>query len=259
MDTGALVDEALKRLTASNLVTAVRGVRLAESHGVETVLVTVSSDIPLGIRESLAQVLDGLPCDWVEVSPRGVVHGMTGLKDERSWRIGTQAEVDWIQNNTRGGRAITSAIPPVFEAYATVAIPDNDADRRRADSVLVRVLAEESADQPWWLGYLETGAHDVVFDHAPKVTLYSNWSYVLVEAGPQQADTWRDDDPWRGRLPDLIFPADRSWLVSMLWDDDWRCVGGRTTLIGAVLADPLLDSRSVNTEQDATPPGHIAR
>ena len=29
-----------------------------------------------------------------------------------------------------------------------------------------------SAGQPWWLGYLDTGADDIVFPDAPKVTLY---------------------------------------------------------------------------------------
>jgi hypothetical protein len=44
----------------------------------------------------------------------------------------------------------------------------------------------------------------------------------------------------------------------MLWDDDWRCLGGPSPLIGAVLAEPTLGARSVTIDQDATPPGHIA-
>ena len=50
---------------------------------------------------------------------------------------------------------------------------------------------EQSAGQPWWLGQIDTGADDIVFPDAPKVTLYSEWHYVLVEAGPEQAATWR--------------------------------------------------------------------
>jgi hypothetical protein len=74
------------------------------------------------------------------------------------------------------------------------------------------LIEQTAADQPWWLGYLDTGSHDVVFNNAPKVTLYAGWQYVLVEAGPKQADTWRTGHPRssRGTLPDLIFPADRS-------------------------------------------------
>jgi hypothetical protein len=219
--TRGAVGEALERLSASNLLTAVLGVRSAERDGVETVLVSVASNASALTRLLIVQVLGGLPYECVdEIRPaRGVVHGLMGVKDNQTWRIGTQSEVAWIQDNISGGLAITSAIPPLFDAYATVVIPDDDAKRQANESVLLQLLAQQPAHQPWWLGYLDTGAHDLVFDHAPPVTLYSGWNYVLVEAGPTQAGTWRDDDPWRGRLPDLIYPADRSWLVSMLWDD----------------------------------------
>jgi hypothetical protein len=45
-------------------------------------------------------------------------------KDGRSWQIGTIREVDWIVNRTTDGVSITSAIPPVFEAYAAFYEPD---------------------------------------------------------------------------------------------------------------------------------------
>ena len=38
------------------------------------------------------------------------------VRDGRSWRIGGDGEVAWIRENTQFGVAITSAIPPVFEA-----------------------------------------------------------------------------------------------------------------------------------------------
>ena len=89
-------------------------------------------------------------------------------------------------------------------------------------------------------------------------TLYAGWDYVLVEAGPKQAATWRTGHPRspHGNLPDLIFPADRSWLVSALWDDTSTCVGGPRHLIDALAADILVQSRSVQLDEDATPPGH---
>lgn len=73
-----------------------------------------------------------------------------------------------------------------------------------------------------------------------------------------QAVTWRTGHPRspHGTLPDLIFPADRSWLVSALWDDTWTCVGGPRHLIDALAADILVQSRSVQLDEDATPPGH---
>lgn len=51
-------------------------------------------------------------------------------------------------------------------------------------------LAMCSGDRRWWTGYLDIGS-DIVFWHAPKVTLYHGWRYVLVLAGPDQVATWR--------------------------------------------------------------------
>jgi hypothetical protein len=48
---------------------------------------------------------------------------------------------------------------------------------------VLALLSEQSPGQRWWLGYLDTGADDVVLPGAPTVTLYSGWQYVLVEAG----------------------------------------------------------------------------
>jgi hypothetical protein len=96
---------------------------------------------------------------------------------------------------------------------------------------------------------------------APKVRLYSDWPYVVIQVGPDQAATWRRDadiTPWHSGLPELLFPADRSWLVSTLWDDDWRCVGGPTALVTALLRHPELETRPVGLGEDATPPGHEA-
>jgi hypothetical protein len=181
-------------------------------------------------------------------------------RDGRSWRIGTDADIAWIANGTSTGRTITAAIPPVFEAYATAVLPYGE-EQGRHDRAVLALLTEQSAREPWWLGYLDTGADDIVFPDVPKVTLYSGWHYVLVEAGPKQAATWRRDDPgafWPGTLPNLMFPADHSWLVSTLWDDDWSCIGGPARLMGRFLRHPDLRARSVALGQDATPPGHQA-
>lgn len=60
--------------------------------------------------------------------------------------------------------------------------------------------------------------------------------YVLVEAGPEQAGVWRDQEHWKNPLPDLIFPADRSWLFWTLWDD-WTCIDGSQRLVDAFLSE----------------------
>jgi hypothetical protein len=181
-------------------------------------------------------------------------------KDGREWRIGTDADVAWIQEPTAPGLSITSAIPPVFAAYATIVVPDKDEGRSEHAHLVLRLLSEQSGDQPWWLGYLDTGSDDVVFPDAPRVTLYANWEYVLVQAGPGEAARWRHDlRSWRAPGPDLVFPADRSWLLSWLWDDDWRCLGGPTALVDRFLDQPQLLVRRVGLGEDATPPGHVAR
>ena len=181
-------------------------------------------------------------------------------RDDRTWRIGTDAEVAWIDSGTTRGLTISAAIPPVFEAYATVVIPDTAERWDSHDRAMLALLSEQS-DQPWWLGYLETGADDTVFPDAPKVTLYPGWHYVLVEAGPEQAATWRRRGLasfWTRSLPDLMFPADRSWLVSRLWDDDWTCIGGTAALMRRFVSHPVLEARLVALGEDATPPGHQA-
>jgi hypothetical protein len=192
------------------------------------------------------------------------------FKDGRQWRIGTAADVAWIANATVVGKTITAAIPLVFDAYATFYAFDDPA---HADSVgmgeapliadleraVVGHLVDFSGDQPWWLGYLDTGATEVVFPYAPMVSLYSHADYVLVEAGAEQALTWRVGhmrSPKYGVLPDLFFPADRAWLVSALWDDTWTCVGGPTELIDRLRLDPRIQARPVRLGEDATPPGH---
>jgi hypothetical protein len=181
------------------------------------------------------------------------------VRDGRAWRVGTESQVAWIAAGTSVSRTIAAAIPPIFDAYATVVVPDGDQQRRKRDLAVSALLSEHSADQPWWLGYLDTGADDIVFAGAPMVTLYTGWRYVLVEAGPLQAATWRGNDPVSyGILPNLMFPADRSWLVSTLWDDDWSCIGGPAALVRRFLHHPDLQATQVMPGEDATPPGHQA-
>ncbi len=184
------------------------------------------------------------------------------FRDGSGWHIGTDADVAWIANGTSVSRTITAAIPPVFQAYATVVLPPGGQGQDKHDRAMLAVLSDQSAGQPWWLGYLDTGADDIVFPDAVQVTLYAGWHYVLVQAGPEQAGTWRRSGPWsfwKGALPNLMFPADRSWLVSTLWDDDWSCIGGPDGLVASLLQHPDLEARPVSIDQDATPPGHQAQ
>ncbi|MGC4784564.1 hypothetical protein ACLQ3A_23375 [Micromonospora zamorensis] len=176
-------------------------------------------------------------------------------KDGRNWRIGTASDVAWLAGHTTQGLAITTAIPEVFDAYATFHPPEGVGVDAHEQAV-VRELAARTPEQPWWLGYLDTGAHDVVFPRAPRVSLYWGWPYVLVEAGPEQALTWRTGHMrGDGPLPDLFFPADHSWLVSALWDDTWTDVGGSAAVIAGLQRNPLVSARRVRPDEDACPPG----
>ena len=129
-------------------------------------------------------------------------------KDGRSCRIGTADDVAWIAGHTIDGLTVTNAIPPRFDAYATFYQPEGT-DITLHERTVVDILKAHTTPQPWWLGYLDTGAHDVVFNTVPKVTLYWGWRYVLVEAGPEQALTWRTGHMrggLLGGLPDLSSP-----------------------------------------------------
>lgn len=185
------------------------------------------------------------------------------VRDGTSWPLGTADDVEWIAAATTVGRTITSAIPPTFDAYATIILPFGGEGQERRDEAVLSVLREHSTGGSWWLGYLDTGADDVVFPDAPRVILYTGWPYVLVQAGPEQAVGWRSVRPgsfWSGPLPNLMFPTDRSWLISSLWDDDWTCVGGTVALVESLIAHPDLRSLSLRVMpgEDATPPGHQA-
>jgi len=62
---------------------------------------------------------------------------VTRARDNSTWPFGTDAEVARITASTSGimGPAITAAIPPVFQVYATVVLPlwgEGQADHDRA-------------------------------------------------------------------------------------------------------------------------------
>ncbi len=174
------------------------------------------------------------------------------------YRVGDEDTVGWIRGSTPGGLTIGAAIPPGFASHATIVIPSAPDARRRHDRALLDVLGRHSSDSNWWLGFLDTGADPLPFPAAATVPVYRGWQYVVVSAGREEASSLRKDAGDR-TIPDLMFPDDRRWLVSTLWDDDWRCVGGPEHLIQDLVASPHVETRVVDRTQDATPPGHVAR
>lgn len=180
----------------------------------------------------------------------------------RPWQVGTAAIVDWIVQGVEVDGTVAVAVPPRFEAYAAFEEPDCSPDQPQPDPDQFEqlVVAHEHAvvshlrrhgTTRWWLGYLDTGAHDVVFPDVERVSMYFQWNYVLALADPDAALTWRPS------LPDLIFPLDRSWLLSMMWDDAETCIGGPTTLIDALVDDPKIGARRLRRDEPLHPPGYL--
>jgi hypothetical protein len=214
-------------------------------------------EIPVGRQEIDAQLIR----DAAETARAMFGDGNHVLKDGRGWRLGGAGDVAWINDATSVGNAITSAIPPAFASYCTVELPEGNAraESARHERAVIELLTEQTPEQSWWLGYLDTGASDVVFPYAPRTTVYYGYGYVLVEAGPQQAAGWREEG-FNWMLPDLMFPADRSWLLSTMWDDSWTSIGGSQQLVDGFLSNATLGPRAARVAlgQDSTPPGHEA-
>lgn len=200
-------------------------------------------DISLACREIDAQVI----LDAARSARAMFGDGRRVLKDGHAWRLGTSADVAWINDGISAGPTISSAIPPIFDSYCTLGVPPNyTVELARHEQAVIGLLVEQTAGQSWWLGYLDTGASDVFFPYASRTTMYYGYGYVLVEAGPQQAASWREE-PFNWTLPELMFPTDRSWLVSTMWDDAWSSIGGSRQLIDDLLADATLGPRCRRT------------
>jgi hypothetical protein len=213
--------------------------------------------IPVARQEIDAQLI----LDAAEKARAMFGDGHHVLKDGRAWRLGTNVEAAWINDATSAGMTITSAIPPIFDSYCTLELPQSRdrSEPAQHERAVIELLTEQTPDQSWWLGYLDTGASDVVFAYAPRTTVYYGYGYVLIEAGPHQAAEWREKG-FNWALPDLMFPADRSWLLSTMWDDGWTSVGGSQQLVDGFLRNTTLGPRArrVALGQDPTPPGHEA-
>jgi len=112
---------------------------------------------------------DAMKTTWPPAGVSRLVPMVRLAREGSTWRIGTEAQVAWIANSTSTGRTITAAIPPGFEAYATVILPYGGHGQDTHDRAVLALLSEQSPGQRWWLGYLDTGADDIVFPGAPMV------------------------------------------------------------------------------------------
>ena len=196
------------------------------------------------------------PADWPTRRGSGFDGGMQVIKDGRAWRIGTAADVAWIAGRTTHGVSITAA-------SRRSSTPTPPSTRRRASPPPTTSAPSSvpSGTPPTSRGGWATWR--------PAPTTSSSRSAqgvavlgVAVRAGRGRAGAGahladRSHARGDGSLPDLFFPADRSWLVSALWDDTWTCIGGSDQLIDTLQRDPLLSARRVEPDEDALPPGLI--
>ena len=144
-------------------------------------------------------------------------------------------DVDWIRGNDAAFGTLRFAIPSGYEAYGVLDLP---ADIVPIEDALLSALGVDPADQlvAGWIdrGPWSTPAGD---EHV----LYSGWRYRLRRVAA--ADLSGLPTEGEGSFPDMLFPPDRSWLVSLLWDDAWRSIGS-----SQAIAD-LLASRLPNFQQ----------
>jgi hypothetical protein len=166
-------------------------------------------------------------------------------RDGREWRLGTEADIAFITAAVRDGIPVGDMIRAIYASYCTLELPRSadDAELVAHEQAVIELLTKQTDQQPWWLGYLDTGASDVVFPFAPRTTPFYGHQYVLVEAGPQQAAGWREKG-WSWALPELMFPADHSWLASTGWDDSWTSIGGSEQLVNTFLSHPIVGPRA---------------
>lgn len=111
------------------------------------------------------------------------------IKAGVAWMVGGQAEVEWIAEGTGSGPQITTAIPPRYAAYATLAnagapdLPPRYAPRASPGFRVCRRAAPPQRDDGVVAGYLDTGASDIVFWDVMKVTVYCGWEYASCSLG----------------------------------------------------------------------------
>ena len=161
----------------------------------------------------------------------------------------------------RRGLSVTTAIPPVFEAYA----PSTRRGCRLptpTNAPWSTSLVACTPDQPWWLGSRHRRPRRRLSARSRGCPSTGTGPIVLVEAGPEQALGRRVRSHARrrtGSLPDLFFPADRSWLVSALWDDIWTDIGASAAILAALRRNPLVNARPRRARRGRAPARPDAR
>lgn len=132
---------------------------------------------------------------------------MTGVVDE---------DVAWIRRGTVVSETIRSAIPEGFDVYGLLDISE---ERPTEDALLAAVTADSNTQLV--AGWIDRGPYPP--QPGDEHVLYSGWRYRFRRTKASQLQGLPAEGD--GGFPDLLFPPDRSWLISLLWDDSWRSVG----------------------------------
>jgi hypothetical protein len=57
----------------------------------------------------------------------------------------------------------------------------------------------------------------------------------------------------------VVFAHNHSWILTNLWDDDWRYLAGPAALVDSVVVDGRLETYRVRPGEDSALPGRVAR
>ena len=150
----------------------------------------------------------------------------------------SEQDIAWLRQEGAAFGTLRYAIPASFEAYGVLDLPR---DIRPVEEALLGTMSTDPAE-PLVAGWIDRGPWP-----APAGTehvLYSGWKYRLRRLKTRELTGLPTEGI--GSFPDLLFPPNHSWLVSLLWDDSWRSIGA-----SQALAD-LLSKRLTNfTQLDA--------
>lgn len=127
------------------------------------------------------------------------------------------ADVDWLRLNNGAAGTLGYAIPGYFAVYGAMNLPDEIA---ATEDRLLDALAPESGEE-LIAGWIDRGPWPP--PAGDEHVIYWDWKYRLRRV--QSSDLRGLPGEGERCFPDLLFPINRSWLVSMLWDDSWRSIG----------------------------------
>jgi hypothetical protein len=142
---------------------------------------------------------------------------MDGVRDQ---------EVAWLRQESTVFGTLRYAIPGGFEAYGALDLPRNISP---IEEPLLDTLASDESE-PLIAGWIDRGPWPP--PPGDEHVLYSGWRYRLRRVAPSEVAGLPTEG--EGSFPDLLFPPDRTWLVSLLWDDAWRSIGA-----SQIVADQL--------------------